>query len=235
MIEVNLLPGGKKSVPKGDLLPFFKNLKSKFGGGGGGKAGDPYMLFFAAAAAIALGYVGYTFMGVRGDREELEVRLEEERQDSIRFAALIEQTNALTARRDLLAQRVEIIQGIDSNRYVWPHVLDEIAGAVPEYLWLREVLYAGDAPLQVRITGRAGSIFSVTNFMRRLEASRFLRNVELQGTQQQPSEENPNDLIHQFELLVTYEPPPLDELETVPLFDNTTAAGQAAAAAPAGN
>ena len=74
----------------------------------------------------------------------------------------------------------------------------------------------------------------MTSFMRRLEASRFLRNVELQGTQQQPSEENPDDLVQVFELVVTYEPPPLDELETVPLFDNATAAGQAAAA-PAGN
>lgn len=233
MIEVNLLPGGKKSAPKGDPFAFFKNLGSKLGGAGG-NVKDPYMLGFAVAAAIALGYIGYSFMGVRGDREELEVRLEEERQDSIRFAALIEQTNALTARRDLLAQRVEIIQGIDSNRYVWPHLLDEVAGAVPEYLWLQQVLYAGDAPLQVRVAGRAGSIFAVTSFMRRLEASRFLRNVELQGTQQQPSEENPDDLVQVFELLVTYEPPPLDELETVPLFDNATSAGQAAAA-PAGN
>jgi Tfp pilus assembly protein PilN len=233
VIEVNLLPGGKRSAPKGDPLAFFKNLGAKFGGAGGGSAKDPYTLFFAAAAAIALGYVGFTFMGVRSDREELVVRLEEERQDSIRFAALIEQTQALTARRDLLAQRVEVIQGIDANRFVWPHLLDEVAGAVPEYLWLREVLYAGDAPLQVRVAGSAGSIFAVTNFMRRLETSRFLRNVELQGTQQQPSAENPNDLVQVFELLLVYEPPPLDELETVPLFDNATTAAQAAA--PPGN
>jgi Tfp pilus assembly protein PilN len=234
VIEVNLLPGGKKSAPKGDPFAFFKGLRDKLGEGrGAGGARDPYTLFFAAAAAIAIGYIAYTFMGVRSDREELQVRLEEERQDSIRFAALIEQANALSARRDLLAQRVEIIQGIDANRYVWPHLLDEVAGAVPEYLWLREVLYAGDAPLQVRISGRAGSIFAVTNFMRRLETSRFLRNVELQGTQQQPSEENQNDLVHAFELLVTYEPPPLEELETVPLFDNATAAAQSAA--PGGN
>jgi len=235
VIEVNLLPGGKKSAPKGDPLAFFKNLRSSLGGAGGaGSARDPYTIFFAAAAAIAIGYIGYTFLGVGSAREELEVRLEEERQDSIRFAALIEQTEALTARRDLLAQRVGIIQGIDSNRYVWPHLLDEVAGAVPEYLWLREVLYAGDAPLQVRISGSAGSIFAVTNFMRRLEASRFLRNVELQGTQQQPSVENQNDLVQVFELLVIYEPPPLEELETVPLFDNATAAAQAAAP-PTGN
>jgi Tfp pilus assembly protein PilN len=189
------------------------------------------MGFFGVAAALLFGYVGYTFLGVRSAREELDIRLEEERQDSIRFAALIEQTNALTAQRDLLARRVEIIQGIDANRYVWPHLLDEVASAVPEYLWLREVLYAGDAPLQFRILGRAGNIFAVTNFMRRLEASRFFRNVQLQGTQQQASETNPADLVQVFELQAEYEPPPLEELDRVPLFDNTAAQS----AAPPGN
>jgi len=177
--------------------------------------------------------VGYTFMGVRGDREELEVRLEQERQDSLRFAVLIEQTNELTARRDLLAQRVEIIQQIDAARYTWPHVLDEIASAVPEYLWLREVVYQSENPLTIRIAGRAGSTFAVTNFMRRLEASRFLRGAEIQSMQLQPSEANQADLVQVFELTVVFESPPIEELETVPLFDNQAAAAQSAA--PTGN
>lgn len=227
MIEVNLLPGGRKRASKGGGFSF--KLPQLSLGGAGGEAVDRYMAFFAVAAAITIGYVGYSFMGVRGDAEELGVRLEEERQDSIRFAALIEQTNQLTARRDLLAQRVEIIQQIDAARYTWPHLLDEVASAVPDYLWLREVTYVSDAPLQVRIGGRAGSTFAVTNFLRRLEASRFLRNAEIQAMQLQPSEANQADLVQVFEILVTYESPPLEELETVPLFDNSSAAAQRAA------
>ena len=230
MIEVNLLPGGRKRASKGG--GFKLKLPKLSLGGGGGEAIDRYMAFFAVAAAIAIGYVAYTFMGVSGDREELEVRLEQERQDSIRFAALIEQTNELTARRDLLAQRVEIIQQIDAARYTWPHLLDEIASAVPEYLWLRNIVYQGENPLTVRIAGRAGSTFAVTNFMRRLEASRFLRGAEMQSMLLQPSEANPADLVQVFELTVTYESPPLDELETVPLFENQAAAQSAA---PTGN
>jgi Tfp pilus assembly protein PilN len=233
VIEVNLLPGGRKRASKGGGL---KLSLPKFsfgdGSGGGAAAMDRYVLFFAAAAAIAVGYIGYSFMGVRGQAEELQVQLEQARQDSVRFAALIEQTNTLTARRDLLAQRVEVIQQIDAARYVWPHVLDEVASAVPEYLWLREIVYVGDNPLRVRIGGRAGSTFAVTNFVRRLEASRFLRGAEIQSMQLRPSEVNPEDLVQVFEVQVTYEAPPLDELETVPLFE-----GQAAAqsAVPRGN
>jgi Tfp pilus assembly protein PilN len=229
VIEVNLLPGGRKRGSKGGFS--FKLPQLSLGGGGG--APDGYVMFFAAAAAITLGYIGYTFMGVRGEREELEVRLEQERQDSLRYAALIEQTNELTARRDLLARRVDVIQQIDAARYTWPHVLDEIASAVPDYLWLREVTYQSEDPLTVRIAGRAGSTFAVTNFMRRLEASRFLRGAEMQSMLLQPSEANPVDLVQVFELTVIYESPPIEELETVPLFQNSAAAAQTAA--PAGN
>lgn len=230
MIEVNLLPGGRKRTSKG---AGFTLKLPKLSLGGGAEGPDRYVLFFIGAAVIALGYVAYTFLGVRGQAEELQVRLEQEQQDSIRFAALIEQTNELTARRDLLAQRVAIIQEIDAARYTWPHALDEIAGAVPEYLWLTEVVYASESPLTLRIGGRAGSTFAVTNFMRRLEASRFLRSVELQSMQLQPSEANQADLVQVFEVIVAYEAPPLDEVETVPLFEAQSAAARPAA--PTGN
>lgn len=231
MIEVNLMPGGRKRASKGGGFSF-KLPKLSLGAMGEGGP-DRYILFFAVAAAISIGYVAWSYLGVRGEQEDLEVRLEEERQDSIRFAALIAQTNELTARRDLLAARVEIIQQIDAARYTWPHVLDEVAGAVPDYLWLTEVVYASNAPLTIRISGRAGSTFAVTNFMRRLEASRFLRGVEMQSMQLQPSEVNQEDLVQVFELIAAYEAPPLDELETVPLFDEPSAAAQTAA--PGGN
>lgn len=230
MIEVNLLPGGKKRASKGGGFAFSMPKLSL--GGGGGDAADRYVIFFAVAAAIGIGYMGWSFMSVRSDAEELSVRLEEERQDSIRFAALIEQTDRLTARRDSIAERVAIIQDIDAGRFVWPHLMDEVAAAVPEYTWLQEITYTGGEPLQVRIVGRAGSIYAITNFMSRLESSSFLRNVEPQTIQQQPSETDPTDLVQLFELLVTYEPPPLDELQTVPLFDEDVATQTAA---PGGN
>jgi Tfp pilus assembly protein PilN len=234
VIEVNLLPGGKKGSAGGFSfkslkLPSLQSLRG--GGGGGGMPGDPYQLFLAGAAAIAIGYMAWSFLGVRGDAEELAVRLEEERQDSIELAQIIGQTAQLQARGDSIAARVQIIQDIDADRYTWAHLLDEVAAAVPDYTWLREVLYQSDDPLTVRLAGRAGSIFAITNFTRRLEASRFLRNADPETIQQVPSEENPEDMVYLFELVVTYDAPPLDELETVPLFEESSAQ----TAAPTGN
>jgi Tfp pilus assembly protein PilN len=231
VIEVNLLPGGKKRTSKGGGFSFSMPKLSL--GGGGGEGPDRYVLFFAVAAAIGIGYMGWSFWSSVSEREELEIRLEEERQDSITLAAAIEQINLLTARRDSIAERVAIIQEIDAGRFVWPHVLDEVAAAVPDYVWLSQLTYANADPLQIRIVGRAGSIRDVTAFMRRLEISTFLRNVETQNIQQQPSETDPTDLVQVFELLVTYESPPIEELQTVPLFEDGSVAAQSAT--PAGN
>jgi hypothetical protein len=243
VIEVNLLPGGKKGTSSGGL---FKGLSGAFkgrggGGSGGGRGGggssaaDPYMAFFAVAMSVTIGYVAWAYLGVTGDREELEVSVEEARVDSVRFADLIERTNLLSARNDSIAQRVSIIQEIDAGRYVWPHVLDEVAAAVPDYTWIREILYAGGDPIQVRVNGRAGSIYAITNFMRRLESSRFLRAVQMDRAEQVPSEETPGELVYIYELLMTYQTPPFEELETVPLFDTGALSTQMAAPAPGGN
>lgn len=231
MIEVNLLPGGKKGSAGGFSFNFdaIKNLGRRSGGGGGGGGVDPYQGFFAVAAALAIGYMGFSFMSLRSQAEELNVQLEAAVQDSVRNAAIIQRTNELRARGDSIQERVQIIQEIDAGRYRWPHLLDEIGAAVPDYTWLREVIYQSDGPLVVRVSGRAGSIFAITTFMRRLEASRFLRAVRTETIQQVPSEANPEDLVYLFEVTMTYESPGIDELETVPLFNDGAAQAQTAA------
>lgn len=232
MIEVNLLPGGKKRSSKGRGLSLQGFSLPKFGGGGGGgfsMPGDPYILGAVAAGVVTLAIVGWLFLGVSSDREEVQVAVDAAVQDSVRFADLIQRTNQLTARRDSIGQRVAIIQDIDAGRYIWPHILDEVARALPDYTWLREVMQVQVDPLQVRIAGRAGSNFAITSFMRNLEASPFLRGVVLERTEQAPSEEDATDIVNVFELLVTFESPPLEELETVPLFENEITAVPAAA------
>ena len=79
----------------------------------------------------------------------------------------------------------QIIQEIDGARYVWPHIMDEIARNLPEYTWLTELLQVslGDE-LQFRLVGRAGNNFALTQFMENLEASLFIRGVRLLSTDQ---------------------------------------------------
>ena len=233
MIEVNLLPGGRKRSSRGRGISLKGLSLPRFGGGGGkrGVPGDPYVLGAVAAGLIAVAVIGWLFLGVRSDREEVQVALGSATADSARFASLIQRSEQLTARRDSIGQRVAIIQQIDAGRYTWPHILDEIARALPDYTWLREIMQVQTDPLQIRVTGRAGSNFAITNFMRNLEASVFLRGVLLERTEQTTSEDDPSDMIYVFELVVTYASPPLERLETVPLFGDELS-GRAAAPGP---
>src|SRR5262245_55518700 len=126
----------------------------------GGMSADRWVVGSSLIAVIALGWIVWSFMGVRSDREEYQVALDEELQDSARWADLIARTQLLTARRDSIAERVGIIQQIDQNRFVWPHVLDEVARALPDYTWLSELSQVSNDPVTVRLTGQAGNNFA---------------------------------------------------------------------------
>lgn len=221
MIEVNLLPGGKKRSSRGRAFSF---SLPKLGGGGGGFPADPYVLGAIGAGVLSVGIMAWLFFGVKSQRKELQVQVEEQVHDSIQYADVIERTKQLTARRDSIAQRVGIIQDIDAGRYTWPHIMDEVDRALPDYTWLRSVSQvSAGPPVQIRISGRAGSTFAITNFMRRLEASEFFRGVHMERSEQAPAEQNPQDIVYVFDLTVNYEPPPLDQLQTVPLFGDNAA------------
>lgn len=218
MIEVNLLPGGKKRQARRGVS--FSLPKFGGGGGGGGLAqADRFMLGAVAVMVLALGFIVWRYLGVSGDREEVSVALEEAVQDSTRFADLIARTNELTARRDSIAQKVSIIQQIDQDRYTWPHVMDEVARALPDYTWLTGITQVTDQPLSMRIEGRAGNNFALTVFMEQLEASPFLEGVRLLGSQQGVEESGDGrQVVTQFQLEAGYAQPPMEFLQTVPLF-----------------
>lgn len=219
MIEVNLLPGGKKRSGKGRGLSLAGLSLPKFGGGRGLPA-DPYILGAVGAGILSIAIMGWLFLGVRSDLEEAQVALDGQVQDSVRFADLIMRTSQLTNQRDSIAQRVAIIQEIDANRYVWPHVFDEVGRALPDYTWLLEMTQTSSDPLQIRIRGRAGNTYAVTTFWTNLEASPFLRNVNLESMEQMQGETDQRDVVQEFVITMTYEAPPLDQLRSVPLFDS---------------
>lgn len=141
--------------------------------------------------------------------------------DSARYADLIEKNAALIARRDSIAQRVAIIQEIDGDRYVWPHIMDEVARALPDQLWLTNLFQVtGGEDLRFRIFGRAGNNTALTQFMDNLSSSLFIRNVTLISTEQViETAAQASRVVHSFQLEALFDRPPLELLETVPLFE----------------
>ena len=223
MIEVNLLPGGKKKRP------------SKSGGGSsaGGIGGgflrklsmpdfgslsfDVYMIASIVVVAGVLGTLGWWYMGLSSRQRDVQVELDDALQDSANYADLIQRNATLAARRDSIAQKVDIIQEIDALRYVWPHLLDEVARALPDFTWLTQVIQVSvGETVDFQVRGLAGNNRAMTTFWRQLEESPFIRRVQLVQSEQvlQPS----GQLVYEFQLDCVYARPPLDLLETIPLF-----------------
>ena len=217
MIEVNLLPGGKKRRP------------SKSGGGGGflGKLSMPSLgslaldAYSIAAVVVVVGVLailGYWYMGLSSGQEEVQVQLADAVQDSSNYSDLIQQNESLMARRDSIALKVDIIQEIDALRYVWPHLLDEVARALPDFTWLTEILQVSGegAAVQFQIRGLAGNNFAMTTFWEQLEESPFIRDVVL--VQSEQILQSTGQMVVQFQLDCVYSRPSMDFLETIPLF-----------------
>ena len=73
--------------------------------------------------------------------------------------------------------------------------------------------------LKVQVSGRAGNIFAITVFMNQLQASPFFSRVKFLSSQE--SIENTGiaaQAVQEFQLELDFDPVPLEELETVPLF-----------------
>ncbi len=213
MIKINLLPGTQKR---------------KKGGGGAIPLKVPTSVppvdritaFVAVAWIVAMLALAWMFFGVRSQRADLQVAIEQASADSARYSRLIETNASLQARQDTIAQKLSIIQDIDAGRYIWPHILDEISRALPPYTWLESIDQRGGGtePAFV-VNGRTGSLPALTRFMDALEASPFLRNVELVSAEQaQIGTGDESRIVNNFVLTGNFQQPPLDMIETVPLF-----------------
>jgi Tfp pilus assembly protein PilN len=222
LIEVNLLPGGKRRGRRGPKLSF--NLPS-FGGG----FGDKWVLGAAAVFILLAGYGGFLFWTTSRAAKDLAVGIEAAQADSARYVDEIAQNDLLEAREESILQRADIIQEIDEDRYIWPHILDEVARALPEYTWLTEIVQVSlGGGLQFQIDGRAGNNFAVTQFMENLEASLFISNVDLISAEQVAENTGGlNRAVTSFSLEAFFDRPPPELLETVPLFRAQAEAGSA--------
>jgi Tfp pilus assembly protein PilN len=158
MIEINLLPGTKK--------------KSRRGGGGGGGGGvsmpkidfaawiesvkervkEPWLIGGVAVCALALALIGFLYVRQAARESTLEQALQKAVQDSTRFASVLREREMAEAKRDTVLRSLNLIRAIDDDRFIWPHVLDEVSRALPPYTWLVSLTYTGAGQAQQAVS-----------------------------------------------------------------------------------
>jgi len=142
MIEINLLPGSGK-----------KSRRRRAGGGLGAAVSgavatikDPYLVGMVGCWVVALLVAGGLFWHEQSLAAELSDRETRAVQDSTRYAAVLGEKRRATAQRDSVVRQLNIIKSIDNNRFVWPHVMDEVSAALPSYTWLTTVVQTSTPP-----------------------------------------------------------------------------------------
>jgi len=139
MIEINLIPGaGRKKAVRTKSVDF-----SAFAAGFSGRVKDKFLIGAIAAVVVSAGAVGVLYVWQTAQASTLDERREIAVRDSTRYANFLKDRYRAEAKRDTLLRQVNLIRGLDEDRYVWPHVLDEISRALPQYTWLTGVAFAG--------------------------------------------------------------------------------------------
>lgn len=220
MINVNLKPGARRKAASRKLPQFGMALPSlsKFTMGSLPRF-DRMMAFIVGAWIVGPALVGFMFFTERAEKNELDTNIAAELADSAKYAQLIAANKTLLARRDTIAMKVNVIQEIDAGRYVWPHVMDELSRALPPYTWLVKISAlppdSTEKLPRFSLEGRAQNNFALSQYMQQLESSPFIRAVKLTTNELIREREK---LVYAFGLEASYEEPPPDVIETVPLF-----------------
>jgi Tfp pilus assembly protein PilN len=142
-IQVNLLPGAKKSAGAGASRSI--NVAA-IGSSIAAQVRDPWLAGAVGAVVVSAAAVGVLFSTQQATASELEVRLERALRDSTRYANVLEARKKVEAERDSVRRQVDIIKDIDGQRYVWAHLLDEVSAALPSYTWLVTIEQTSKAP-----------------------------------------------------------------------------------------
>ncbi|MDX1394846.1 MAG: PilN domain-containing protein [Gemmatimonadota bacterium] len=218
MIEVNLLPESQKSRSK--------KSKRAAGAGGGGlaeaiKVKNPWNTALTVACIVVPAIGGYMWWSQRSTAGELETRLDVATADSARLAELRLVSDSLNERRSRISERVALVEELDRNRFVWPHLLDEISRAVPQLAWLSGLRQTSPLPsVGVQIQGIAANPLAITEFVRNLEASEYVTDVRILGSQKQTLD-NGDLSVQAFTLTARFTEPAGGPPRTEPIIATT--------------
>ncbi len=240
MITVNLRPDLKRKRARSPLQGVMESVR-----GAATKVKDPLMLASIVTWVGVLGWLGYVVVGTTHELNALEPQLEATRSEHKRFKAFLTEKRHQETIRDSLVAQIGVIRTVDGDRYVWPHLLDEVTKALPAYTWLVDMAFATSAAQQqpppppnprgaaakkdtvaapfvapavsFNINGRTVDIQAYTRFLRQLEASPWIVDVTPVSAQTVVEKERP---VTAFTIRATYRHADSAYIRTVPLSES---------------
>jgi Tfp pilus assembly protein PilN len=186
MIEINLLP--KDLQKKRFAFKLDKNIVMVLSG----------CIGLLAVMAI------YSFVFQVKRYADLEKQLQISKAETERYAPEIAKIDEIAKKKEQILERMSSIEVLDRNREYWVTLMEDIAGRVPEYVWLVDIRQAPVAPpssvapgqpaaapaqpaaaqqaavsAKSSIEGYSFSLNALATFLVRLKKSDMLNNIEI--------------------------------------------------------
>jgi Tfp pilus assembly protein PilN len=141
------------------------------------------IVLFAATLAVAGGILYYDWYSMRQEATEVRANIQRQTGEKARLEQLKIQVEQFQKQRDVLQQRINIIEELQRNRTGGQELLSALANTVTrtDTLWLTSLQRRGSA---LTIQGSAGSINAVANFITQLRRSGYFDQVEIRESQQ---------------------------------------------------
>ena len=170
------------------------------------------------------GWLAVAGLGASRELSALQPRLETAQSEQKRFQKLMDDKRRTERIRDSLQAQIGTIRRVDGERYVWPHIMDEVSKSLPAYTWLTglkvinaAVVDSADTTsrgVQFEIQGRTVDIQAYTRFLRQLEASPWIDNVTALEAREMVEMERP---VTGFTIRATFRGADSAYVRTVPL------------------
>jgi Tfp pilus assembly protein PilN len=190
------------------------------------------LVFLVLALVLGFGLLYIHYWQMDKEDKQLLAHIQKQRGEKARLEQLKQQVDNFEKQKAALQQRISVIEDLQRNRTGGQQLLDAIANTVgrTDTLWLTSVDRKGDV---LTITGSAGSINAVANYITQLKRSGYFQQVEIKESHQDPS--NKAVQIFIFSLTAQFGLPGSSGASTS--TPNSTAAGAPPAPAkrPAGN
>ena len=243
MIEINLLPGARRNAKRGrgpsiDMGATFASVRER--------VKEPWLIGAVGVTVVAVAAVALLYTFQTRSEGKLETAIQKAVQDSTRYASVLKEHDKAEAKRDTVLRSLNLIRAIDDDRFIWPHIMDEVSRALPPYTWLVSLGFTGLGQAQqpvstvapadsasagrkkkkvlatvvahdsvhFRIIGNTVDIQALTRFIRQLEQSPFIEQVQL--VKSEHANDNGKD-VTQFQLEMVYSRPDPALVRRVPL------------------
>ncbi len=191
-------------MPRINLLPWREELRKQRQKEFGLMAGLAVVLM---AAVVALAHMQIAAMIEYQDR-----RNEFLEQEIAKLDKKIKEIRELEKEKENLLARMRIVEQLQTSRPEVVHLFDEMVTSLPEGVYLTSLKQTGRL---VNLQGFAQSNARVSSFMRKLEASPWLKNPDLKEIRAEVNKSNPNSEVRlsKFSLDVSQAAPKSDQDE----------------------